>query len=74
MTLLSGLHVASSNAGVAMQETVRAHLATLYPLLIDRAIEIRGGQIPLVQSPGIGARWRDDLFDSSHPGYRISKD
>jgi L-alanine-DL-glutamate epimerase-like enolase superfamily enzyme len=74
MTLLSGLHVASSNAGVAMQETVRAHLATLYPLLIDRPIEIRGGQIPLVQSPGIGARWRADLFDSSHPGYRISKD
>jgi L-alanine-DL-glutamate epimerase-like enolase superfamily enzyme len=74
MTLLSGLHVASSNAGVAMQETVRAHLATLYPLLIDRPIETRNGHIPLIQSPGIGARWRADLFDTTHPGYRISKD
>ncbi|MFM8396796.1 MAG: enolase C-terminal domain-like protein, partial [Pirellula sp.] len=34
MTLLAGLHIAGSNTGVAYQETVRAHLATLYPHLI----------------------------------------
>lgn len=74
MTLLAGLQIASSNAGVAFQETVRAHLSTLYPLLIDRPLTITAGQIPLTQAPGLGARWRDELFDPSHPGYRISKD
>jgi len=74
MTLLAGLQIASSNAGVAFQETVRAHLSTLYPLLIDRSISVIAGEIPLTQAPGLGARWRDDLFDPSHPGYRISKD
>jgi hypothetical protein len=43
-------------------------------LLIDRPIETRNGHIPLIQSPGIGARWRADLFDPAHPGYRISKE
>jgi L-alanine-DL-glutamate epimerase-like enolase superfamily enzyme len=74
MTLLAGLQIASSNAGVAFQETVRAHLSTLYPLLIDRSLSVIAGEIPLTQAPGLGARWRDDLFDPSHPGYRISKD
>jgi hypothetical protein len=27
----------------------------------------------LPQRPGIGARWKEDLFDPKHPGYRISK-
>lgn len=73
MTLLSGLHIAGSNSGVAYQETVRAHLATLYPHLIDVSIQVQNGQLNLPDRPGIGARWKDDLFDPTHPGYRITK-
>lgn len=72
LTLLSGVNIAASVTGVAFQETVRAHLATLYPLLIEEKIEITSGHLPLPEAPGIGARWRTDLFDTSHPGYRRS--
>ncbi|MEZ6041937.1 MAG: mandelate racemase/muconate lactonizing enzyme family protein [Planctomycetaceae bacterium] len=69
-TLLAGVHVASANSGVAFQETVRAHLQTLYPLLIDQPIEIQNGMLALPTAHGIGARWLPELFDPSHPGYR----
>ncbi len=72
-TLLAGLNVAASNTGVAMQETVRAHIATLYPLLIDQNVVISGGQIALSDRPGLGARWISELFDPAHPGYRVSQ-
>lgn len=72
LTLLSGLHVAMSNSGVAYQESVRAHLATLYPYLIDESIQVVQGQIEPPTRPGIGARWISELFDSAHPGYRRS--
>ena len=72
LTLLSGVHVAAAVSGVAFQETVRAHIATLYPSLIDQNIEVRGGQIGLPDRPGLGARWRSELFQTDHPGYRWS--
>ena len=72
MTLLSGLHIAGSNTGVAFQETVRAHLATLYPLLIDETIRVEQGSIELPLAPGLGANWKANLFAADHPGYRIS--
>jgi L-alanine-DL-glutamate epimerase-like enolase superfamily enzyme len=73
MTLLSGLHIAGSNSGVAYQETVRAHLATLYPQLIDVEVCVEQGHLSLPERPGLGARWNEDLFDPNHPGYRISE-
>lgn len=72
LTLLSGLHIAGSNSGVAFQETVRAHVATLYPHLIDENVTITEGSISLPTRAGIGARWLEDLFDKDHPGYRRS--
>lgn len=72
LTLLSGLAIAASNSGVAFQETVRAHLATLYPALIDETITVQKGHIANSTRPGIGARWLPELFDTSHPGYRRS--
>ena len=72
LTLLSGMNICTANSGVAMQETVRAHLATLYPLLIDQTIEVNAGTIALTERPGLGARWLPELFDSTHPGYRCS--
>jgi galactonate dehydratase len=73
LTLLAGLHIAASNTGVALQETVRAHIATLYPQLIDIQIRVDQGYIALPHRPGIAARWKEDLFDPNHPGYRISR-
>lgn len=70
MTLFAGLQVASSNTGVAFQETVRAHLATLYPLFIDQNVSVSEGHLPLPTEAGIGISWQDELFDETHPGYR----
>lgn len=72
MTLFAGLQIAASNTGVAFQETVRAHLATLYPSLIDQEVRVVNGTLPLPSRPGIGIRWLPELFDESHPGYRSS--
>lgn len=72
MTLFAGLQIAASNTGVAFQETVRAHLATLYPSLIDQEVQVVNGTLPLPCRPGIGIRWLPELFDESHPGYRSS--
>lgn len=73
LTLLAGLHIAGSNSSVAYQETVRAHLATLYPQLIDVDLQVKDGHLELPERPGIGARWKQELFDAKHPGYRISR-
>lgn len=72
LTLLSGLNVAAAVTGIAFQETVRAHLATLYPMMIDQPVEIVGGTIRLSDRPGLGARWLPEVFDPAHPGYRRS--
>jgi galactonate dehydratase len=55
-----------------MQETVRAHLATLYPLLIDRSFAVDNGTLTLPDQPGLGAKWLPQLFETNHPGYRVS--
>jgi L-alanine-DL-glutamate epimerase-like enolase superfamily enzyme len=73
MTLLSGLHIAGCNSGVAYQETVRAHIATLYPNLIEETLGVEQGSMELPQVPGIGATWKSELFEPSHPGYRASR-
>lgn len=72
LTLLAGVAVAASNSGVARQETVRAHLQTLYPLLIDDEIRLVSGQLPLPSRPGLGVRLLPELFSTDHPGYRCT--
>jgi L-alanine-DL-glutamate epimerase-like enolase superfamily enzyme len=71
-TLLSGMNICAANSGVAMQETVRAHLATLYPLLIDRTLTVQNGTLALPDRAGLGAKWLPHLFENNHPGYRLS--
>jgi len=73
LTLLAGLHVAAACANVTLQETVRAHLKTLYPLLIDEALVVRSGHLPLPSRPGLGVRLLTDLFTPEQEGYRISE-
>jgi L-alanine-DL-glutamate epimerase-like enolase superfamily enzyme len=73
LTLFSGLHIAAACTNVTYQETVRAHIRTLYPLLIDELPVIRAGQIALPERPGLSVRWLSELFTQNHPGYRISR-
>ncbi|MEI8154846.1 MAG: ATP-binding cassette domain-containing protein [Hyphomicrobiales bacterium] len=71
-TLLAGINVAAANTGVAYQETVRAHIATIYPDLIDENLSVVDGRIAISQRPGLGARWLPELFEGGQPGYRRS--
>src|SRR6478609_577322 len=73
LTLMAGLHVSAACANVTYQETVRAHIKTLYPLLIDDTLVVQSGYLPLPARPGLGVRLLPQLFTSEHPGYRISR-
>ena len=73
LTLMSGLSVAGAVPCVTYQECVRAHIATVYPKLIDTTVVVDRGQIRLSDRPGIGARWQASLFSPDAPGYRISR-
>lgn len=73
LTLFSGLHVAASVPNVMWQETVRAHIRTLYPALIDTNVHIADGHASLPEGPGLGTRLLPELFDPAHPGYRITR-
>jgi L-alanine-DL-glutamate epimerase-like enolase superfamily enzyme len=73
LTLMAGLQVAAALPIVTYQETVRAHIRTLYPYLIDQNVEVRDGHIALPERPGLGVRLLPELFRSEHPGYRISR-
>jgi L-alanine-DL-glutamate epimerase-like enolase superfamily enzyme len=73
LTLFAGLHVSAACANVTYQETVRAHVRTFYPHLIDEPPKIQKGHIELPTRPGLSVRLRDDLFQHDHPGYRISR-
>ncbi|MBS0204865.1 MAG: mandelate racemase/muconate lactonizing enzyme family protein [Planctomycetes bacterium] len=73
LTLFSGLQISASCANVTYQETVRAHIKTLYPLLIDQPPVITRGQIAIPERPGMGVRLLPELFTPDHPGYRITR-
>ncbi len=73
LTLFAGLHVTASCANVTFQETVRAHLKTLYPLLIDDTLAVERGHLPLPARPGLGVRLLADLFSADHPEYRMTR-
>lgn len=73
LTLFAGLHVAAAVSNVCYQETVRAHIATLYPSLIDEPPKVLRGQIELPERPGLGVRFLPELFTPGHPGYRVSR-
>jgi galactonate dehydratase len=73
LTLMAGLHVSAAVPIVTYQETVRAHIRTLYPHLIDQNVEVQDGHIALPERPGLGARILPELFRSEHPGYRVSR-
>lgn len=73
LTLLSGIHVAAAVPNVMWQETVRAHIRTLYPQLIDTNVVVKNGHAELPTGPGLGTRLLPELFREDHPGYRITR-
>ncbi len=73
LTLRAGLNIAAAVPGVTYQECVRAHIASVYPQLIDENVTVNGGTIALSERPGIGCRWHAELFAKELPGYRISE-
>lgn len=72
-TLFAGLNVAAAAPIVCYQETVRAHIATIYPLLIDAPPKVAAGHIDLPARPGLGVRLLPQLFAESAPSRRISR-
>lgn len=70
LTLFSGLHVSAAVPNVCYQETVRAHIATLYPSLIDEPPVVTRGHIALPARPGLGVRLLPELFSPGVLGYR----
>ena len=73
MTLLSGLHCAAASANVVLQETVRAHIRTIYERLIDRQPVIENGWLIPPTDPGIGTTFLPELFDPNHRNVRRSE-
>jgi L-alanine-DL-glutamate epimerase-like enolase superfamily enzyme len=55
------------------QETVRAHVRTLYSLLLDEVPEVVNGAIELPTRPGLGVRLREELFEEGREGRRVSR-
>lgn len=72
LTLFSGLNIAGAVPGVTYQECVRAHIASVYPRLIDDTVEVVDGAVALPRRPGLGVRWQSELFAPDRDGYRIS--
>jgi L-alanine-DL-glutamate epimerase-like enolase superfamily enzyme len=73
LTLMAGLQISAAVPCVTYQETVRAHIRTLYPHLLDENVAVLDGHIALPERPGLGVRLLDALFTPSHPGHRMSK-
>jgi len=65
LTLLAGVHVGVARGNVAWQETVRFLLRVRYPELVDAIPAVENGRITPPQTPGIGAKWHDELFEKN---------
>jgi len=73
LTVFAGLHVGAANAACCFQETVRAHVRTIYPHLVETNVEISNGFANLPGGSGIGTSLKPELFDSSRASYRITQ-
>ena len=72
LTLYAGLQVATAVSNVVFQESVRAHIHTLYPQLIEGNVKIRSGYAEIPQGNGLGVRLQADLFKVKGDRHRIS--
>jgi L-alanine-DL-glutamate epimerase-like enolase superfamily enzyme len=58
----ANVHLAASSTNVVFQETVRAHVCTLYQHIVDRGPVIEQGAARLPEAPGLGTGFLDSLF------------
>jgi L-alanine-DL-glutamate epimerase-like enolase superfamily enzyme len=72
LTLFSGLHCSVASTNVVFQETVRAHIRTLYKDLIDRQPQIENGRLIPPTDPGLGTSLLPELFEPGRNQYRRS--
>ncbi len=72
-TLLAGVHVGITCPNVVFQESVRAHLRTIYKHLINNPLNVKNGHIRAPDKPGIGATWLPSLFSPKQRSYRVSQ-
>ena len=72
LTLYAGLHLNAALPNCILQETVRAHIHTVYGELIDEVPRIADGYLDLPTRPGLGVGLNESLFDPKHDGYRSS--
>lgn len=73
LTMFAGLHCAAASANVVFQETVRAHIRTLYERLIDRQPTIDSGRLRLPSDPGLGTSLLPELFEPGQNQFRRSE-
>lgn len=73
LTLFSGLHISAAVPAVCYQESVRAHIATVYPRLVDDEVRVCEGHIGLPERPGLGIRLLPELFRQEAATYRVSR-
>jgi galactonate dehydratase len=73
LTLYAGVNIAAAVSAVTYQECVRAHVASVYPQLIDTPVTVENGQIALSDRAGLGVRWLPELFASDAAEYRVSR-
>jgi len=72
LTLMAGLQVGFACSNVMLQETVRAHIAHVYPQLLEANLAVEEGAIARPTAPGLGLRLRPDLFADQRHQHRIS--
>ena len=72
LTLYAGIHLNAALPNCILQETVRAHIHTVYPKLVDEVPEVAGGHVALPARPGLGASLDEGFFDPKREWYRES--
>ena len=72
LTLYAGLHLNAAIPNCFLQETVRAHIQTVYRELIDEVPQVVDGHVALPTRPGLGTSLNEDFFDPKREWYRSS--
>ena len=72
LTLYAGIHLNAALPNCVLQETVRAHIHTVYPKLIDEVPQVVDGHVALPARSGLGASVNEEFFDPKREWYRAS--
>lgn len=73
LTTWAGIHINAVVPGCCFQETVRAHVETIYKDLVDLRPMVKNGYCPLPTGPGLGVTINPDLFTAKEGQHRITR-